>query len=89
MAKENVSEDKGKHNVSLKFSNGNNKKTWVFFVENKSEYFCEPALEKLPKNSEDGQFKYLKHTLNSIYEFFLLLVMSFVESRFKILTMYW
>ena len=41
----------------------------------------------LSRPSADGQLKYLKYTLNSMNEFLLLLVISFLRSRLKILRM--
>ena len=88
--KEIFSEKKVKHNLSLILSNETNtKKLEKVLVENKPEYFFKNILKKLPKHSEDVQFKYLKHSLNSINEFLLLLVMSFVGSQLKILRMSW
>ena len=49
--------------------------------------FFQTEIQNLPKHSEDGQFKYLKHTLNSMNAFLLYLVMSFMGSRFQIMRM--
>ena len=61
-----ISENKSKHDVSLKISNETNKQTWGIFGIKKSEYIFETEQKKLPKQSEDGKFKYMKHTLNSV-----------------------
>ena len=81
---------KGKHNVILTPSNETNTKnsrnSWLKTNQN---VFFETALQKLPIHIEDGQFKYLKHNLNSMNEFNLSFMMSFLGSRFKILKMSW
>ena len=45
--------------------------------------------EKPRKYSEDEQMKYLVKTLNSMNDFLMLLVMSYVGKQLKILRMYW
>ena len=45
--------------------------------------------ENQPKYREDSQMKYFQQTLNSINAFLLLLVMSYVGSRFKLLRISW
>ena len=67
----------------------NTKKLKEFLVEKKPECIFETELKKLPKHSKDGQFKYLKHTLNSMNDFLLSLVTSFLGWRFKIFRMSW
>ena len=69
--------------------NDNNIKNWGFFGWKLTIFVCESEQETLTKHSEDGQFKYLRHTLNWIIDFLLSLVMSFVGSRLKILRMSW
>ena len=56
-------------------------------LENISEYHYESDEEKLPKYIEDGQMKDMKQKLNSMNEFLILLVMSYVVSGLKILRM--
>ena len=58
--------------MSLTLSNETNtKKLEEFLVENKPEYVFKNILKKLPKHSEDVQFKYLKRTLNLINAFLI------------------
>ena len=49
----------------------------------------ETDLDKLTKPSADGQYKYLKFTLNSMDPFLLLLVIYCLGSPFKILKTSW
>ena len=59
------------------------------FFENKAEYWYEYDEEKPRKYSEDGQMKDVKQTLDSMNAFLLLVVMSYLGSRFKLLRMSW
>ena len=63
----------------------NTKKLENILVENKPEYIFETELLKLPKHIEDGQFKDLKSTLNSMNDFLLPLVIYFMGLGLKIL----
>ena len=88
--KENFSNHKRKHNVSLSLYHETNIKIIEFFlVDNKTEYFYESEVKVLQKTSVDIQLKYLKYILNSMNAFILSLVIYFLGSRFRILSMSW
>ena len=60
--KESFEESKGKHNVSMTFSNETNtKNTRNLWLKKNPNVLSE--LQFLPKHIEDGQFKYLKMLL--------------------------
>ena len=61
------------------------KKLRLFLFENITEIYYEYEDEKSPRHSEAGKNKYLRHTLNSINDFLMFLVISYMVSRFKLL----
>ena len=76
--------------MSTTFSNvKDTKKIEEFLVENIMENHYEYEDKKPPHHSEAGQIIYLQQNLNSINAFLMSLVMSYVGSRFKLLTMSW
>ena len=59
----------------------------MFWLKILHKYCIHVSMKNLPKYSEDGQMKYLQKTLSSKNVFILLLVISYVVSRFKLLRM--
>ena len=60
-----------------------------FLVWNIIENHYESEDENPPHHSETGKIKYLQKTLNSMNDFLLLILMSYVGSCFKLLRMHW
>ena len=60
-----------------------------FSLKNIKETHYESEYENTPRHSVAGKNKYLQQTLKSNYDFLLLLVMSYVGSRFKLLRISW
>ena len=58
-------------------------------VGNITEQIYSSEDENISKYSVNGQTKYLRQTLNSMIDFLLLLMMSYVGSVFKLLRMSW
>ena len=56
---------------------------------NIAEFHCEYENEKPPHHSETGKIKYLQQTLNSMIDFLMPLVFSYVGSRFILLSVSW
>ena len=72
----------------MKFSNVKDTKPFEdFLVENMMETHYESEDEKPPRHSQAGKIKDLQLTLNSINVFLLLLVISYLGSRLKLLRM--
>ena len=83
-------ENGGKRNMSLTLSNDKNiNKLEGFRVHNTEEYMYEYDEVRPRKYSEDVQMKYLVQTLNLMNTFILLLVMSYMGSKLKILRISW
>ena len=74
-------------NVSIILYHETNTKNLRIIWSIAKQNFYESELEKLPKPSADPQYKGLKYTLNSINVFLLLLVISFMGSKFEIFGM--
>ena len=66
-----------------------NKNMENVMIENIIETNYEYKDEKPLRHSQYGKIKYLQQTLNSINNFLLLLMMSYVVSHIKLISMYW
>ena len=71
MVKEKISGNKGGNHLSPTSSNAKNTKNLMMLWLKKNIFLFENGFKKLPKHSEDSQFKDLKHALNSMNFFFI------------------